>query len=435
MSPGLSPRPIKVQWWHSPALLILGFTLPFFLLVAAITPSVIRNAPVLASREMYLTLFRVIQAISLLLVFAAGAAYAGRKTFIGKVQLYDGCMDFLFYLTFAAYIIWFGPLVLSNPRLILETFTGTVGAIYDVRDEAQNISGVTTATQFGISYAIIYAIKRFQDGEIVPRKYTIMLGIIGGLALFRATVYSERIAVAEIFIAAFVIFVVSYQSRKRYVRLGIKYFPFLLYAAAPIFFAVFEYPRSWLNHYIDIYDNFWHFVMDRFSLYYVTSLNNICALLDYSQNPTYDGGWTLNWLYRFPVIGPLLSDAGANGGGVGHSWFLKFLAAYASPEFNNTTGVLTVVYDWGWPLGLVLMGIYGILAGLTFASFKSGNGVLRYVYPIFLYSILELLRIGYIYDGRAVAAIIGIIIAIGFWRKAAAMAPPMTMAPGGLRPR
>ncbi|MCH7663374.1 MAG: hypothetical protein IH859_05845 [Chloroflexi bacterium] len=145
--------------------------------------------------------------------------------------------------------------------------------------------------------------------------------------------------------------------------------------------------------------------------------------------------WTLNWLYRFPVIGPLLSDEGANGGGVGHSWFLKFLAAYASPEFNNTTGVLTVVYDWGWPLGLVLMGIYGILAGLTFASFKSGNGVLRYVYPIFLYSILELLRIGYIYDGRAVAAIIGIIIAIGFWRKAAAMAPPMTMAPGGLRPR
>lgn len=96
---------------------------------------------------------------------------------------------------------------------------------------------------------------------------------------------------------------------------------------------------------------------------------------------------------------------------------------------------MTVVYDWGWPLGLVLMGIYGILAGLTFASFKSGNGVLRYVYPIFLYSILELLRIGYIYDGRAVAAIIGIIIAIGFWRKAAAMAPPMTMAPGGLRPR
>jgi hypothetical protein len=428
MSPGSSSGPIKVQWWHSPALLILGFTLPFFLLVAAITPSVIRNAPVLASREMYLTLFRVIQAISLLLVFAASAAYASRKTFTGKVQLYDGCMDFLFYLTFAAYVIWFGPLVLSDPRLVLETLTGTVGAVYDVRDEAQNISGVTTATQFGISYAIIYAIKRFQDREAVPRKYTVMLFIIGGLALFRATVYSERIAVAEIFLAAFVVFASSYQSAKRYIAFGVKYFPFLLYAAAPIFFAVFEYPRSWLNHYIDIYDNFWHFVMDRFSLYYVTSLNNICALLDYSQNPTYHGDWTLNWLYRFPIIGSLLPGGGGDGGADGHLWFLKFLAAYASPEFNNTTGVLTVVYVWGWTLGLVLMGIYGIWAGLTFASFRSGNGALRYVYPIFLYSILELLRIGYIYDGRAVAAIIGIIIAIAFWKKAVAETPPATVA-------
>jgi hypothetical protein len=60
---------------------------------------------------------------------------------------------------------------------------------------------------------------------------------------------------------------------------------------------------------------------------------------------------------------------------------------------------------------------YGAIAGLTFASFRSGRGGLRYVYPIVLYSIFEILRIGYIYDGRAVAAIIGVGIALAIWTK------------------
>lgn len=407
--------PTKVYWWHSPAWLILGFSLPFFLLIAAITPSVIRNAPVLASREMYLTLYRVIQTISLFFAFAFGAKFTSNKFSVKKVFLYNGCLDFLFYLTFSAYVIWFGPLIMSRPELIAETFTGTVGAMYDIRDEAQNISGVTTATQFGISYGIIYAIKKWQDKEELPKKYNVMLWIIIALALFRAAIYSERIAIAEIFIAMFVVFSANFSFRKKLIRVVVKYFPFALYAAAPLFFAVFEYPRSWLNHYVDIYDNFWHFVMDRFSLYYVTSLNNICALLDYSNNPTFRGEWTMNWLYRFPIIGSLISG---DNGNRGHSWFLDFLEVYATPEYNNTTGVLTVIYDWGWAFGIIFMIVYGALAGLAFASFKSGNGGMRYVYPIFLYSILEILRIGYIYDGRAVAAIIGIGIAILFWKRA-----------------
>ena len=394
---------------------MLGFSFPFFLAIAAITPIVIRNAPVLDSREVYFTPFRAVQSISLFLAFVVGAGFAARKQFKAKIQLYDGCLDFLFYLTFAAYVVWFGPMIASRPSLVIETLTGTMGAMYDVRLEAQNISGVTTATQFGISFAIIYALKKFQDRESLPRKYDIMMGAILMLALFRASVFSERIAVIEVGMALFVIFAASIKPAKAYASAGIKYFPFLLYAAAPLFFAIFEYPRSWLNRYIDVYDSFPHFVADRFTLYYVTSLNNICALMDYTSNPTFMGEWTLNWLYRFPFIGSLLA---AKSDGDSHSWFLDFLSIYATREYNNTTGFLTVIYDWGWPLGVLLMGIYGAASGLAFASFRSGNGVLRYVYPVFLYSIFEIMRIGYIFDGRAIAAIIGIIIAIIFWRKA-----------------
>lgn len=409
---------IQMRWWHSPALLMLYFVVPFFLLIAAITPYVIENAPVLASRVVFLEPSYVFGSLCLFLAFVAGAILGGRKAFNRKVKLGDGCLDFLFYVTVAAYLIWFGPLVLSQPGLILDTIRGTVGAMYDVRDNAQNISGVTTATQFGISYAIIYAIKQFQDGERLPATYHWKMSIIILLALFRAAAFSERIAIVEIVIPVFAVYVTGHNFSEVTYRLAIKPFPFVLYTIAPIFFAVFEYPRSWINHYIELYDNFPHFVVDRFMLYYVTSLNNICALMEYSPNPTYSGGWTLNWLYRFPVIGKILTGESASGGDSGpYSWFLDFLNVYASPEYNNTTGFLTVVYDWGWLLAIFFMVAYGAIAGLTFASFRSGRGGLRYVYPIVLYSIFEILRIGYIYDGRAVAAIIGVGIALAIWTK------------------
>lgn len=409
---------IQMRWWHSPASLMLYFVVPFFLLIAAITPYVIENAPILASRVVFLESRYILGSLCLFLAFVAGTIPAGRKVFHRKVRLGDGCLDFLFYVTVAAYLIWFGPLVLFQPGLILDTIRGSVGAMYDVRDNAQNISGVTTATQFGISYAIIYAIKQFQDGERLAAGYHWKMGIVMLLAIFRAAAFSERIAIVEVAIPIFVVYVTGRRFPEGVFRFVIRPFPFVLYTAAPIFFAIFEYPRSWINRYIEVYDNFPHFVMDRFMLYYVTSLNNICALLEYSPNPTYKGGWTLNWLYRFPVVGKILSgDTGGSGDGGPYSWFLDFLNVYASPEYNNTTGFLTVVYDWGWLPGLVLMAVYGAFAGLSFASFRSGQGALRYIYPIVLYSIFEILRIGYIYDGRAVAAIIGVGIALVFWAK------------------
>ena len=62
---------------------------------------VIRNAPVLDSRLVYLTPYRVLQSLTLLLAFSGSAAFAARKTFTTKVELYNGCLDFLFFLTLA----------------------------------------------------------------------------------------------------------------------------------------------------------------------------------------------------------------------------------------------------------------------------------------------------------------------------------------------
>lgn len=405
---------VGIRWWHSPALLVVFFVIPFFLLIAVATRPVIENAPVLASHQVYLTGILLLKALFLLGGLALGAHCTGTIQPKKVLRLENTSLDFLFWFTFLAYVIWFGPLLASNPGLVLATLSGTAGAMYEVRSTAQNISGVTTLSQFGIAYAVVYGMKVFQDREKLPRRYTIMLVVILGLGLFRAATFSERIAIIEVVVPFFAIYVSSRKPRHTPVDFVLKFFPFFLYAVAPLFFALFEYLRSWVNHYAAIYDTFPHFIADRFALYYVTSLNNICALIQLSPNPTFRGEWTLNWLYRFPVIGSLMPSSSLRGEDV---WFSQFLTIYATPEYNNTTGVLTVAYDWGMVLGMALIFVYGALAGLAFASFRSGRGAGRYFYPIFLYSLLEILRIGYIYDGRAISAMIGLIIVTLIWYK------------------
>lgn len=405
---------VGIRWWHSPAALVVFFVIPFFLLIAAATRPVIENAPVLNSHQVYLTGMLLLKALLLLGGLALGASCTSKARAKKPLHLENTSLDFLFWFTLLAYIVWFGPLVATNPGLVLQTLSGSAGAMYEVRRTAQNISGVTTVTQFGIAYAVVYGLKVFQDRENLPRRYTIMLATILGLALFRAATFSERIAIIEVVVPLFAIYVSSRRPQRTPVDFVLKMFPFFLYAVAPLFFALFEYLRSWVNHYAAIYDTFPHFIADRFALYYVTSLNNICALIQLSPNPTFRGEWTLNWLYRFPGVGSLMPSSTLRGEDV---WFQQFLTLYASPEYNNTTGVLTVAYDWGMVLGMGLIFVYGALAGLAFASFRSGNGIGRYFYPIFLYSLLEILRIGYIYDGRAVSAMIGLIIVMSIWYK------------------
>ncbi|WP_395330830.1 O-antigen polymerase [Novosphingobium sp. BL-8H] len=424
-----------IRWWHSPAALTAFFVMPFFILLAMVTPAVIRTAPVLQSHRVYVTFENVVQGVSLLLALMVGAFLTERFPFRRKLVIRNRALDFLFYMTLAAYLIWFGPLIVLHPNVIMATMSASRGAMYEVREAAPNISGITTATQFGIAYAIIYGMKVFQDGQKIPRRYHRMLWGIIALAVFRAVVFSERIAIVEVVVPLFAVYATSKAPRARITDLGFRFFPYLLYAGAPIFFAIFEYPRSWINHYINIYDNFWHFIADRFTLYYATSINNICALLRYSPNPTFRGEWTLNWLYKFPVIGQLLPTRPATKDG---SWFLSFLSVYATPEYNNTTGILTVIYDWGWLIGIFLMIIYGAIAGISYSSLKSGLGPMRYIYPVFLYSMLEMTRIGYIYDGRAVSVLIGILVCAvvwGKWMPANPKLPRKAKASGPMPPR
>jgi len=408
-------RLVGVRWWHSPARLVLFFILPAFLLLAFATPGIIENAPVLASHKVYVTPEYIIQAISLLITLALSSFIFDKVPSTNKVVINNGALSFLFWATALAYLIWFGPMVATRPDIVIGILLGSSGAVYESRDVAQHIPGVTSVTQFGIAYTIIYATKVYQDREALPRRYKLMMYAIFAMAIFRAIVASERISLIEIAVPYFAVFTSSYRPRYNLQSTGIKFFPYILYAVAPVFFALFEYPRSWVNYYVNIYDTFSHFILDRFSLYYATSLNNICSALTNLPSPNFRGDWTLTWLYRLPILGDIISpgDVDYRAG----TWPQGFLEQYGDPQYNNPTGILIAVFDWGLAPSYIVMIVYGAFLGISYASFKKGAGAARYVYPIFLYSIFELLRVGYIFDARAFSGILGILIALLFWGR------------------
>ncbi len=330
-----------------------------------------------------------------------------------QVGFRDGALDFLFFICMAGYVIWFGPLLISSPQVLLGAMTGESGAVYDVREMAPTLPGVTTVTQFAIAYICIYGIKRFIQGERLAPRYDLYMMIMLGAAFLRAMANSERIAVIELL---FCLLVIMCSSRfmaagpaRRIVR---RTLPLLLLGIGPVFFAAFEYNRSWINYYQYEYDSLWAFALERFGLYYVTALNNFCGFLDYTSWPTFTGEWTMRWLYHFPLIGDLLGQlVGADA----DKAFEGFLKEYADNEFNNPTGVLPVYHDWGIFGGIIFFAMYGLFAGLAYRSFRQSRGFLQYVYPLVLYSLFEILRIGYISDGRSVAALIGLAIAYMGW--------------------
>ena len=410
-----SRRLVGVRWWHSPAHLIFYFVFPALLLLSFTAPGIIENAPVLASHRVYITPTYIFQAIGLLFILGLSSLVFDKVPSNRKFTIKNGALDFLFWSTVLAYLIWFGPMVVTRPDIVIGILAGSSGAVYESRDFAQHIPGVTSVSQFGIAYTIIYSTKVYQDLEILPQRYKRMMYAIFSLAVFRAIVASERIGLIEIAVPYFVVFASSYKPRASLQNGAIKFFPYVLYTIAPLFFAIFEYPRSWINYYVKIYDNFFHFIVDRFSLYYATSLNNICLAMTVLPSPNFRGDWTLTWLYRLPFIGNLIAPEGEEYRA--GNWPKGFLEYYGDAQYNNPTGILIAVYDWGVFFAPIVMIIYGACLGVSFASFKKGVGWARYVYPVFLYSVFELLRVGYIFDARAFSAILGVVIALVFWRR------------------
>lgn len=416
---GTAPLPAppagSPPWWTRPHVFLLTVTVPVFSAILLSADRIItRNSAGYDSPD-FITPFFV--ALSFAGLAALGlAAWTGARlpATASTLRIGTPALDALFWATVAAYAVWFGPLVARQPGLVIGALTGSAGATYSVRELDLNISGVTTATQFAITYVCLYATKRFSHGERLPWRHAAYLAVLLGLALFRAIVNSERIALLEV---VFPLVVVVARTPSRWpwpVRAVLWSFPLLTIFGSTALFAAFEYNRSWLIHYQYQYDSLMDFAAERLSIYFVSSFNNICGFMAHTPWPSHTGNWTFAWAFRLPGLGPLLSGFVPVPRG---EQFGDFLAGAADKEFNNTTGLLTVFDDWGIAGGLVFMAVLGFAMGRGWRSYASGRGVMQYAYPILFYHLYEILRIGYVFDGRGMAGLIGLALVVAVWGR------------------
>ena len=107
------------------------------------------------------------------------------------------------------------------------------------------------------------------------------------LAVFRAVLNSERLAVLELLVPAFVVLLqtlpdrVLTQARMRMVALAPMWAPCLLLGG----FTASEFLRSWSNFYADRQPSLVSFAAGRLTGYYVTAANNSAIFIERLEEP------------------------------------------------------------------------------------------------------------------------------------------------------
>jgi hypothetical protein len=406
-------------WWLNPWKLVV------FVIIPAYTFGYV--APQLLGPEVVVVRFRIFfgatyfwLGLAFLATLALWAFFA-EKLEVGypsgpvkePVVVKDGYMDFLALVTIGAYGLWFHGFVM-HPEDLLNVLRGSSGAVYDLRLNYQTISGVTTASQFGIAYAALYAhrvwIARVPFHHIRFKFYILA---ITGLAAFRAYGWAERLALIEELLPLVTVYLL-YRARldRNWKRTLVFFAPLFGVLLLLAYFATSEYFRSWLTHYRSQHIGFAEFVVSRVLTYYYTALNNGAMLLANREWPSWDFGYVLQWLHRFPLlVGPIFrSITGYRGAGY-------LLRDYGDPEFNNMSGIFTVFYDVGIGGALVFAAVWGVFLGWTYVGLVKGRGVGAILYPVCYVSLLEVMRILYLCESRALPFLVAIVVGYAFFMQ------------------
>lgn len=410
----------KTVWWINPFKLLIFFIIPIYTVVFWI--------PFLSPNDLNLVKYKVFLNFDfyllgfMYLAVATFACFAAIKVDLVRTRC-DALtslpawnirriyLDIIAVCTIVAYIIWFHGFAL-HPRLLLNVLTGAGGASA-VRHELSTIPGVTTMSQFGVAYVIFYLNQFwYLKTPFTHKRYKWYFILILGLTFLRVIAWSERLAIIELALPISVIFF-SYRSdvKHRFVRIIKVLGPYCGIVFLFLFFGILEFFRSWSSHYSSEGLSFWAFIGSRLLAYYFTALNNGAGLLSVYSWPTYNLESVFLWLYKFPLIGPVVEKVVIPDGPLS-----GYLDDYADPEFNNLSGIFTVFYDLGIVGGFLYAILWGGLLGYLYKTFTKSSGIGVVLYPAMLISVLEVMRIVYVAESRAFPVFMIITIGYWFWR-------------------
>jgi oligosaccharide repeat unit polymerase len=393
----------ELPWWTRPSALNLLFILPVLIVViwAGEGGLEVRSRNYLSAP--YIALY-----VGLVLLSAVGAWLGEnvrqRAMLQSPVQHLARAAIWLGVLVLATYVFWYRSLVF-NPALLMSIL---MGGVKPERETIGTVTGITSLVNlapvfFSLAGYVLF-VRRTRDRTLAALTIVLLL-----FTLFRAYIWTERLAVAEAVIPL-VLALLGNASPKPDQRVRTLFWRLGPYAALPVvflFFAVAEVFRSW-SDYAD-HMEFWDFAFGRFVTYYFTSLNNGAGMLATTADwPTWTFEQVLRWLHSSPLgIGPWFSET-VGRVDAGH----VFLRRYGDPEFNTGSSFAGATLDLGVSGAMVYFFLSMFCTGILYSRYRQNDTLSVMLFPHVLVAIFEGLRYPYWGTSRAFVWLLGTVVVL-----------------------
>jgi hypothetical protein len=357
----------------------------------------------------------LLMALGAIAVFAVGyrlAMVTGTKP-RGASSSADALVEKWFWLcmglTLFGYAVWLSVGLKNgfSVETLHEFFSSEDGHLAErIRDDMfYTVQGVTTCTQFGVA-ALPLGLWLYFRGR--ARLIWPIAGLLG-LAAIRALLFSERLALIELFVPAIVVILrMRFLGRPLLTKVhsGLQLAPVVGIAALLIFFASFEYFRSW-RFYRQEFDSYAQFTLWRVSGYYTTAHNNGAMALE--TQPPYPLPYsTLQMFWRAPGLSKTPLGYVKLSGIDPQARHQSMLEHYGTAELNNEGGVFQPALDYGLGGYFVFWCACGFVAGRFYRSFLAGSLAGVTVYPLIFLAILETPRFLYLTYPRVLPALVAL---------------------------
>lgn len=306
-----------------------------------------------------------------------------------------------FALTIFGYAIWFGSILKQGGIGMITSMLAGGKAAADILKQSAGesiVTGVTTLTQFGMGTVLLGTYLGFTQGWRKVRSCMVLLLLA---TVVRATFLSERLSLIEVVLPSIILMLrlVGFGRPGSALRRLLLVAPVVGLVSLYALFTFTEYFRSWSTSYADRGDqSLLEFSMLRLFGYYVTALNN-GAINWHARGALYFPYETMDWLWRFPVVGHFLRDSLGGDTEIAAAG-KSIIAAEGNLEFNNGSGIFPVFSDLGIPAGLLYFMVLGGVAGLLHAAYRRGAATGLFLYSFLFVSLSEQVRILYMSQGR-----------------------------------
>jgi oligosaccharide repeat unit polymerase len=330
-----------------------------------------------------------------------GPGFEGAESEVAFRERLTWIVHRLLLASIAAYVCWFGLGVYR---------AGGFSSLYEawITDPdyvkfglLRTVPGITTLTQLAVA-ALPLGVA---FGLFRRRSLRVLALSVFALALLRAVVFSERLALLELAIPCLYLLIAD----RRVVVPKAVFVGVALGATILALFTATELRRSYVYTQNFSYTR----VVARFLGYYVTSENNGFAVVNDYRGATPFAS-TGQMLWRFPVVGSLHAEDVPGVGTVtlrygdlfhkdpASFWPRQFARQGLNYEFNVFTTPGYLAADFGW-LGLAVVFLLGAFSGRLY---RRGRTSLfhRALYSVWLVGLLEFMRIIYFFDTRALPA-------------------------------